>query len=73
MSLKNVVPYLARAAIKNQDSKLSGDEIYGLGIRQGPVWWITGGLFDSTSTPDKPVFATGLDSNQDGWWIFRRS
>ena len=64
--LETVTPYLARVADTNQDGKLSGEEIYGLNLKQGPVWWVMGGLFDPSSTPDKPVFASGLDANNDG-------
>ena len=64
--LDTVTPYLARVADTNQDGKLSGAEIYGLNLTQGPVWWVMGGLFDPSSTPDKPVFASGLDVNADG-------
>ena len=66
LPLQTVTPYLARVADKNQDGKLSGAEINGLNLRQGPVWWVTSGLFDASSTPDKPVFASGLDANNDG-------
>ena len=66
LSIEVVTPYLARIADKNQDGKLSGTELYDMEVHQGPVQWIRGTLLDSSSTPEKPVFASGLDTNKDG-------
>ncbi|MEO8391754.1 MAG: alpha/beta fold hydrolase [Chloroflexota bacterium] len=66
MAVNVVSPYLARVADTNQDGKLSPEEINNQDVKHGPVTWIVGGLFDPSSTADKPVFASGLDSNKDG-------